>query len=64
LRHQAREQRQEALALAALLVRLRQRAVEVGLLLGDGVFAALDLVGAGRIGRTRVDGGELAFQAI
>src|SRR6202044_4226 len=62
LRHQAGEQRQKPLALAALLVRLRQRAVEVGLLLGHGVFGALDLVGAGRIGRATIDGGELAFQ--
>src|SRR6202030_2492919 len=60
--HQARKQRQEPLALAALLVRLRERAVEVGLLLGDGVFGALDLVGAGRIDRATIDSGELALQ--
>ena len=38
-------------------------AVEVGLLLGDGVFGALDLVGAAGIGRALVERGELALQA-
>ncbi len=45
---------------AAGFVRLRDGAVEVGLLLGDGVVGALDLIGAGRVGGALVDRGELA----
>ena len=50
LRRQRREQRKKSLAGAAGFVGLRDGAVEVGLLLGDGVFGALDLVGAAGIG--------------
>ena len=38
-------------------------AIEVGLLLGDGVFGALDLVGARRVGGALIEGGKLALQA-
>jgi hypothetical protein len=60
----AGEQRKKSAALAAGLVGLRDGAVEVGLLLGDRIFAALDLVGARRVGmppwlRPR----QLAFEA-
>ncbi len=62
LRRQRREQREKSFAGAAVLVRLRDGAVEIGLLLGDGVFGALDLVGARRVGGALVEGGELALQ--
>ena len=43
-------------------MRLRHGPVEIGLLLGDGVFGALDLVGAAGIGAALVEGGQLALQ--
>ena len=63
LRRQRREQREKSLAGAAGLVRLRDGAVEVGLLLGDGVFGALDLVGVAGIGGALVEASELALQS-
>ena len=42
---------------------LGDRTIEVGLLLGDRIFGALDLVGASGVGAAQVEGGELALQA-
>ena len=63
LRRQSREQRKKSLPLAANPVRVRDGAVEIRLLLGDGVFGALDLVGARGIGGAAVDCGKLGLQA-
>ena len=62
LRRQRREQREKSLALAAGFVGLHDGAVEVRLLLGDGVLQALDLIGTSGIGGAMVDCGELAFE--
>ncbi len=59
----AENKREEALARAAGFVRLRHGAIEIGLLLGDGIFGALDLIGAAGIGRALVEGCQLALQA-
>src|SRR5262249_24196967 len=58
----AAEQREEAQSLAALLARLRDHAVELGLLLGGRFFVTADLLGAPRIGEGVVDGGELRLE--
>ena len=63
LRRQRREQREEAFAGTAGFVRLRHGAVEIGLLFGDRFVGALDLLGAGRVGRALVDGSKLRLQA-
>ena len=62
LRRLSGEQRKEAAAFAALLVRLHQQAVEVGLLFGDRILVALDLVGPRRIGGAAVDHRQLALE--
>ena len=63
LRRQRREQGEKSLAGAAIFVRLRDGAIEVGLLFGDGVLGALDLVVAGGVAGALVEGGKLALQA-
>ncbi len=63
LRRQAENSAKKSFARAAGFVRLRDGAVEIGLLLGDGVFGAFDLVGARRVGGALVDRGKLAFKA-
>jgi len=61
-RRLAGEQRKKSAAFAAASFRLRQDAVEVGLLFGDRVLVAFDLV-AGGIGAAAVEDRELAFEA-
>ena len=62
LRRQRREKCEKPFTGAAGLVRLCDRPVQVGLLLGDGVFGTFDLIGAGRIGGALIERSELAFE--
>ena len=63
LRRLAAENRKEAAALAAHLLRLLIEAIEVGLLLAGQVLVTLDLGRLGRIEGAAVERGELAFVA-
>src|SRR5262249_59127283 len=63
LRRLSAEQGKKAAPLATQALRLLAQAVELGLLLGRGVFVALDLVRLCRIDPgTAIDRGELAFE--
>ena len=43
-------------------MRLRDGAIEIGLLFGDGVFATLNLFRANWVGGALSNGGKLAFE--
>ena len=59
------EQIEEAGILAAVTARLRDHAVELGLLLGDGFLVAADLLGAGRIvGAAAIDRCQLLLKPL
>ena len=62
-RRLASEQRKKATALAAPSFRLRQQVIEIGLLFGDSVFAAPDLVGARGITAAAGEDRQLTFEA-
>ena len=53
---------QKTLAGAAGFMRFLDGAIEIGLLFGNGIFAASDLLGAHWIGGALGHSGELAFE--
>ena len=62
LRGERREKCEKSLTSAAGFVGLRDGAIEIGLLLGNGVLGALDLFGAYWIRGALGQGGKLAFK--